>query len=180
VVTQSRHAAELLRRLPDLPLIGPPAESAIVADDLGLDGATQTEPGPSELAALAWVEPFQSDVAELERIGRWLKPSGRLYLVAGGRLSRFLAERRVDHGSDYLSGTRAKVLLKENGFHVLEQIGLHGPRAITWHSGGVILRQFSRPAMSDQAHFAMRRDFVEAGLGRHLAALTLISAEHTQ
>jgi len=168
---------ELLRRLPSLPMI-PPAPMDLEQVAAALDALPiLLEPEPGTLAAVAWVEPTVDDVAMFAQLQIWLQPCGRLYLVAGGRLSRFLAERRADQGSQRLDARRVVALLRRHDFRIRQQIGLHGPRAIACHYAGEAAGRFDRPALRDRAHFSMRRDFVEAGLGRHLSALTLIVAE---
>lgn len=171
------HAGELLRRLPMLSLL-PPAPDGLDQVSAVL-GATPTlsEPEPGTLAAIAWVEPAAGDVAQLAQLQAWLQPRGRLYLVAGGRLSRFLAERRADQDNRLLDARKAVAQLRRHGFRIRQQLGLHGPRAIGWHYAGEAAGRFSKTALRDRAHFAMRRDFVEAGLSQHLSALTLITAE---
>lgn len=171
------HARELLRRLPMLSLL-PPAPDGLDQVSAVL-GATPTlsEPEPGTLAAIAWVEPAAGDVALLAQLQAWLQPRGRLYLVAGGRLSRFLAERRAYQDSQLLDARRAVAQLRRHDFRIQQQMGLHGLRAIAWHTAGETARRLGRPALRDCAHYAMRRDFVEAGGARRAAALILIMAE---
>lgn len=171
------HAAELLRRLPALALL-PPAPDGLeqVAAALGANPAL-LEPAPRTLAAIAWAEPEAGSAGQFEQVRAWLQPRGRLYLVTGGRLGRFLAERRAGQGGHLLDARDATALLRRHGFRIQQQVGLHGPRAIAWHSGGEMARRLGKPARRDRAHFAMRRDFVEASACRRAAALTLITAE---
>lgn len=173
------HAGELLRRLPMLSLL-PPAPDGLDQVSAALGAApTVLEPEPGTLATIAWVEPAVGDLALLAQLQAWLQPRGRLYLVAGGRLSRFLAERRAEQDSQMLDARKAVAQLRRHGFRIRQQLGLHGPRAIGWHYAGEAAGWFGKTALRDRAHFAMRRDFVEAGLGQHLAALTLVTAEHS-
>ena len=80
------HAVELLRRLPDLPLLPPLAPGLEeAAADLGLSVTAPEQAAQEGLHALALIEPPHADPASLTAS---LRPGGCLYLVAPGPLGR--------------------------------------------------------------------------------------------
>lgn len=177
LVPAAFHAAELLRRLPCISLLPPlPEHLTQVGTALGNHPVTP-QPENNSFSAIGWVEPLSNDAGHLQLLAQGLEPGGRLYLIAGGPLSRFLTDRRQRNDADYLSAHRAQSLLKQHGFRVVQRLGVHGPRAIGWHYAGEAAYRLGRPAWRDRAHFAMRRDFVEPGAANQLAALVLITAK---
>lgn len=173
------HGVELLRRLHHLPFLDPLPEGfpqAIAA--LGLPVPIEMHPCSGPLRAIAWPEPAVRDVALLEPLQAALHPGGYLYVLAPGRLGRFLSEHRLSQKGRLLSARRALGLLRSHGLRVHQSLGLHGCRAVTHHYAGQVALRLGRLDWWERCHFAMRRDFVERGLAAHrLSALSLIVAE---
>lgn len=167
---------ELLRRLPDISFLNPmPTGLGEVGAGLGLDRvAAANERG--KFAAVAWVEPRQEDVSCLEQIRQRLLVNGHIFLVAGGQLASFLAERRQQEAL-FLTSAEVKNAFKQAGFTVTTQFGLHGPRAILWHYLGEAAGRLGQPHWQDRCHYGMRRAFVKTGFGQEMSALTCMAAE---
>jgi hypothetical protein len=176
------HAAELLRRMPLVPFIEPVPdglhESPVA---LGSDPAATVPPEPASLEAIAWLEPDTTSIERLGEIRRALQPDGRLYVIAGGALVRFLVERRLGllNGKEYLGDRRCAGALKRNDFRISERVGWHGLAAIAWHHMGETAGKMGRSDWRDRYHYAMRRDFGQQGPGRWLVALTSLAAERS-
>lgn len=172
------HTLELLRRLPQLPFLPPlPPEAAEAGLSWGLPPAQTAVPTP-QLAAVAWLEPRRADAHQLPLLRQWLKPGGTLYLVAAGRLSRFLAEQR--HGraaADSWPAAAMGTALVQAGFQCRSAFGLHGPAAIGWHLLAQICRRLGRLHWQDRCHYALRRAFIDPRGRQPFVALTCLTLE---
>lgn len=176
------HAAELLRRVPAAPFIEPVPEGLHEASAaLGLDPVATVPPEAASLAAIAWLEPDTTTIERLGEIRRALRPEGRLYVLAGGALVRFLAERRVGllDGKEYVGDRRCKKSLARGNFRIVERVGWHGLASIAWHCMAEAAGRVGRPDWRDRYHYAMRRAFRERGSRQQLVALTCLAAELT-
>lgn len=173
-------AVEMLRRLPELPFLEPlPDGLDPAATALGCRSPGTIDPKEGELAAVAWLEPATKDLERLDDLAQILSPTARLYLIAGGPLARFLAERRTGaNGQASLLNDRvAKRTLQQHGFLIKERLGWHGLQAIGFHTLAQVALCLGRRHRRDRFHYAMRRAFGVRGSGRHLVALTCLSAE---
>jgi hypothetical protein len=160
LVTQPFHGVELLRRLPDLSFLEPlPPEVVRAGLSLGITPVRTLAEGV-ELDALAWLEPRREDAHQLLALRRRLRPGGKLYLLAGGPLARFLAERQQSTVAAYWPVTEAQAELSQNGFQLQSAFALHGLVAVAWHYLGEWCDRLGRRHWRDRAHFAMRRAFV--------------------
>jgi hypothetical protein len=173
------HSAEILRRLPRLPLVAPlPDRLPQVAAELGLPAPTELRTCRESLRAVAWTEPATGDVDLLEPVQAALHPGAYLYVLLPGVLGCFLSEHRHGEWGRLLSARRAVVLLRSHGLRIRRRLGLHGLRAVANHYAGLGASGLGRVDWRDRRHFAMRRDFVEPGFaGSRLSALVLIVAE---
>jgi hypothetical protein len=159
-------ARELSRRLPDLSFVN-------LAGRLGPGPGPADAAQPGRRAALAWAEPLAADASSFADLPHLLRPDGVLYLVVGGRLARFLAERRAQRDIHYLAEPPARRALRQAGFRVTQRRGLHGPRAILWHLAGETTRLAGRRDWRDRCYAGMRRDFAAI---RGPAALVCLTA----
>ena len=174
------HAAELLRRMPAVPFIEPAPEGLHQATAaLGLDPAATVPPEPASLAAIAWLEPDTTTIERLGEIRQALRPDGRLYVIAGGALVRFLTERRIGllDGKEYVGDRRCTNTLARSDFRIVERVGWHGMTAIAWHYMGEVAGRVGRSDWRDRYHYAMRRAFGVHGPRQQLVALTCLAAE---
>lgn len=142
---------------------------------------------PGSCAAVAWLEPQHHAAGEFGEIVRGLQSGGRVHLVVGGLLARFLNERRAaGERTPMLSQAGAQRMLQQHGFSITERIGLHGWRSIGWHGLAGAAAAAGRHDWQDRCHYAMRRAFVEtlptgSAVGRGAApapvALLCLTAE---
>ena len=165
---------ELLRRVAGVVILDASEDVSGIAAALELPRTSPGQPKDGSLVALAWVEPTTQDFVRLAEARRWLAPGGRLFLVVGGALAGYLAERKAGPSLDYLDERTVLRGLARQGFRITERLGLHGVRAVAWHLLGLIAGWLGRPAWQDRCHFAMRRDFVAS---RGPAALVCLTAE---
>ena len=176
------HAAELLRRMPAVPFIEPvPGGLCEATAALGLDPAATIPPELGSLAAVAWLEPDRAGLERLGEIRRALRPGGKLYVIAGGALVHFLAERRAGllNGKDHVGDRRCTSSLAKSDFRIVERVGWHGLTSIVWHYMGEAADKVGRSDWRDRYHYAMRRAFGEQGPRQQLVALTCLAAELT-
>ncbi|MCB0187355.1 MAG: hypothetical protein KDE31_23970, partial [Caldilineaceae bacterium] len=97
------HLAEMASRLPAVPTLSSNAASTTpVSVALGLTGILMTGLDSERWAAVGLVEPERIEWTLLDSVS----PGGRLYVVAGGRSARFLAERKAHDGHQPMTGTR--------------------------------------------------------------------------
>ena len=150
VAASPRQMAEMARRLPDLP--GP-----------------ETDTGPLAAAALMLPAGFAPALV------RRLRPDGRLYAVVPGRLARFMAD--WERGRPAMNERLFVAAARENGFAVVERIGIHPPGAVFQHYAGQLVLLAGRRAARDRRHFAMRRDMVTTGRAAGASALICLTLE---
>jgi hypothetical protein len=171
-------ARELLRRLGDCsatlfpigkwapsapsaqPLFGP----EVTWQDLASGGSAS---GLVDFSVALWAEPDREDSERvLKHLGRMLRPGGHLYVVASGRLARFLPEWRRDQ--DRPGERRAGLLptlrlLPAAGFTAEAVFGFHGPMSILWSYASRIVERLGRGDCADRCHFKMRAEYVVRG-----------------
>jgi hypothetical protein len=178
LVTAAFHGCELLRRLPNLQFLEPlPPMLGSKALSLDINPVhTVTESTP--LTAAAWVEPLRQDSHLLPTLQQQIQPGGRLYLVAGGRLARFLTERQqIGNGYAFWSANEIQVALIQSGWRVQSVFGLHGLTATAWHYLGELYGRLGQIHWRDRCHYAMRRAFVEKDRRPGFTALACLTAE---
>lgn len=163
--------AEMARRLPRVPTLNNGSAGRELFHALGLQ---QPEMLPGLLDAIALVEPAKLPPASLER----LKPGGRLFIVAGGRLARFLAERRGGAATPPMSERALVGVTRGIGLRVVERLGIHPPAAVLHHYAGEAALALGRRDWRDRCHCAMRRDFVAVGLSVSWSALVCLTLEY--
>ena len=148
---------------------------------LGLDPAATIPTKPGSLAAIAWLEPDRASMERLGEIRRALEPQAKLYVIAGGALVRFLAERRAGllNGKESVGDRRFASGLSRSGFRIVERVGWHGLTSVIWHYMGEAADRMGRSDWCDRYHYAMRRAYGEQGPRQHLVALTCLAAEMT-
>jgi len=163
--------AEMARRLPRVPTLHSEAAGRELFHALGLP---EPEISPGLLGAIALVEPAKFPPASFER----LKPGGRLFVVAGGRLARFLAERRGRAATSPMSERALVGVARGIGFRVIERLGIHPPAAVLHHYAGEAALALGRRDWRDRCHCAMRRDFVTVGPLVSWSALVCLTLEY--
>lgn len=168
---------QLLEMANRLPYIFAPAEVPAVreaaAAALGLPDISGDTDGPLRAAAL--VEPAALPRNAVQR----LAPEGRLYIIAGGRAARFLAERRMND-APALRETQIVALAQARGFRVIERLGIHPLAAVADHYAGEAALALGRRDWRDRRHFAMRRDFVTDGTTASWSALVCLALERNE
>jgi hypothetical protein len=182
LISSHFHLIEMLRRLPDISLLTPvPEDLEIAAKMVSLSRPRIAEPNERGFAAVAWLEPCAEHRVVLPWLRRILSPEGRLFVVAGGRLGRFLTDRRRPDFAhrDHLHAPRVMPMLKHSGFNVQASVGWQDLRATGWHYLGEAARRLGRPDIRDRCHFAMRARFSNGHPAAGLVALVGITAEPT-
>lgn len=171
------HGTELLRRLPSTPFLVPvPAGLETAALALGIESIQTIPSNQASLAAVAWIEPPGDDIKQLDRLHHILQPDGRLYLITGGKLARFLAERRRQKEENpFLNEAKAIQNLPRYGFRLVRRVGIQGLTAVAWHYAGVMTGRLGNNAWQDRCHFGMRRAFVEQDDPRFVALTCLVA-----
>ncbi|MBE2234082.1 MAG: hypothetical protein IAE85_11355 [Anaerolinea sp.] len=161
---------ELAHRLPHTATLSraPAAREALAA--LGL---AEAAPASGLLAAVGLVEPAEVGPALFDR----LSADGRLHVVTGGRLARFLAERRGSAAASPMSARELAASARTAGFHVVERLGIHPPAAVWQHYAGEAVLALGRRDWRDRRHCAMRRDFVVGGPAASWSALVCLTLE---
>lgn len=171
------HLAEMASRLPAVPTFGSNAVSMTpVSVALGLASIPTAELTGESWAAVGLVEPERIEQTLLDSI----PPGGRLYVVAGGRLARFLAERKAQDGHRSMTAIEVVAEARAAGFRVVERLGIHPPAAILEHYAGAAAMAFGRRDARDRRHFAMRRSMVTGGRAAGLSALVCLAMERAQ
>lgn len=166
------HVAEMARRLPGVPALGATATARMaVAAALGLPDIPASD--TSQLWAVGLIEPVEA----LREIFDRLEPGGRLYVVAGGALARFLAERRADDEFRSLSERAFVATARAAGFRVIELLGVHPPSAILQYYAGELALAAGRRDMRDRCQAAMRRAMPANGPAANLSALVCLTME---
>jgi hypothetical protein len=167
----AQHLAELARRLPSMPfLTAGAAMRAKVAAALGLAEIRLAE-SASTLNTLGLVEPTAGDLALLDQV----RPGGRLYVVGGGELARFLADRQ--DGAPLLTRRVLLRMARAAGFVPVERLYVQPPAAVAQHYAGELALRAGRRAARDRRHFAMRRDMVTDNPAAGPAALVCLTLE---
>lgn len=129
-------------------------------------------------SVLAAVEPATAELPRLAQMLPALPPSGRVFLIVTGPLSRFLAEHRERAAAPDFAGERAvTAVLGHGGWQVVERVGLHGAAAVAWHLAGTAAGRLGRADWQDRLHYGMRRSFARAG---GAAALVCLSAQRLE
>lgn len=171
-------ARELLRRLDDCspalfpvgdwvssgasaqPLLGP-----VAAWEHGHAGERALK--PVDFSVAVWAEPDRKGGERiLKHIYGIVRPGGSLYVVASGRLARFLPEWRRDndrpgeHPAGLLPTLR---LLRGGGFTTKAIYGFHGPLSILWGYASRMMERLDRGNWADRCHFKMRAEYVVSG-----------------
>jgi hypothetical protein len=173
------HALEMARRLPTLPLLAPdPAIVTAAAKILGLVPPPVASWDTRAWEALAWIEPQARQTRLQVQLSRALAPGGRLYLLAGGPLAPFLAERRsrLVPAVGVLTAATLLRLLRQAGLRVERQLGWHGPQAAAWFWAACLLGRAGRYGWRDRCLFAMHRAMLVRGPARPIVALRAIVA----
>jgi len=171
------HLAEMASRLPAVPTFGSNAASlAPVSVALRLASIPLAELAGERWAAVGLVEPERIERTLLDSIS----PGGRLYVIAGGRLARFLAERKAQDGHRSMTAIEVVAEVRAAGFRVVERLGIHPPAAIFEHYAGMTAMAFGRRDARDRRHFAMRRSMVTGGRAAALSALVCLAMERVQ
>jgi hypothetical protein len=121
---------------------------------LGLPDIPTVDVGP--LRAVGLIEPARLPRQITDR----LEPGGRLYVVSGGVLGRFLAERRGEKGYSPLSERALVATARAAGFRVVARHGVHSPAAVMHHYAGRVALAAGRQDIHDRRQHAMRRAMV--------------------
>jgi hypothetical protein len=163
---------EMADRLPGVPALGATATArTAVAAALGLPDIPAFDTG--QLWAVGLIEPAEAPREIFDR----LESGGRLYVVAGGALGRFLAERRVDNDFSPLSGRAIAATARASGFRVVERLGVQPPAAVLHHYAGELVRAAGRRDVRDRRHAAMRRAMLTDGRAASVSALVCLTME---
>ena len=169
---------ELLRRLPKITFLDPIlTEIDLARTELGFSQNEQ-ETIDGSFAAIAWAEPRRGDEEHLAMLVERLAFQGRLYIVAGGPLARFLAEQRSNN-EDLLPASHIRKRLKKFDLRLVHAFGLYGFGSISWHYAGQALGGLGRQNWQDRCHYGMRRAYVVHGRGHSNTALVCLTVEHS-
>lgn len=166
--------SEMASRLPNVPTLSSDAATVeAVSRALGLTGIRMVELAGETWAAVGLVEPERIERGFLDSI----PPGARLYVVAGGRLARFLAERKTAGGRQPMTANSVVGAAQAAGFRVIEFIAIHPLPAILEHYAGVSAVTLGRRDIRDRRHFAMRRAMVANSQAAMLSALVCLALE---
>ena len=102
---------------------------------------------------------------------------GRVYVIVGGLLNRFMTEQRNGYAVETVNETALVSTMRTAGFGVCERLGLHTLSAAARHYMAEIGLKFDRRESRDRYHYAMRRDFVSRGRFAGLSALVCLTLE---
>jgi len=122
---------------------------------------------PLSVSDAIWAEPERGDGrATLETIRQKLHPTGRLWVITSGGLSRFLPEwrRAEDRPARDPAGRRQTLRwLRQSGFRVQSQYGFHGPVSIFWGYASRLMECLGRGDLADRCLFRMRAGYSVSG-----------------
>lgn len=173
-------AAEILIRLPHVSFLAPyPIDLATVAYSF-ICGKHQLDRSTDRhFKAVAWIEPSKQDLYYLNGLNQSIGATGRLYLISGGPLARFMADRRtmLNGRTIYLNIKTITTVLQKSGFHIISQESWQDVQSVTWYFAGRLTRWIGRYDWGDRFWAASRRTFRERSWCHHLATLHGLVAE---
>lgn len=147
-----------------LPLVR--CEPPALADEVRQRLPRWAEAAPARAAL--WVEPLASSwQTELDSLSAGLEKKSALYVVASRPLARVLPERRAWPGKPLglrVGGLyRLRRALRDRGFLVESEYGLHTPLAVGMNLLGGQFCRWGRPDLGDRFGFAARLRYCTSG-----------------
>jgi hypothetical protein len=140
---------------------------------------------PERARAALWVEPLrQSWRAELRSLAGVLPGGAPLVVVVSRPLARLLPARPLP--SDVPLGLacggigKLRRALRQSGFGLEGEFGLHTPIAVGLHQIGDQLDRLGRPDLGDRLHFAARLRYRVAGPWSSLCTVGLLFARRME
>jgi hypothetical protein len=188
LVSSPLYAYEMLHRLYNFnATLIPTADWWATKDEsflssLGMDTPPiQSLEGQTDMVkTVIWAAPQADDVESiLASIHKILDPDGKLYIIAGGTLSRFL--EGVLHFDDQAVGLPVNYRqliqsLKHHQYHIETIQGFHGLISIIWSYAFRLMNALGKPHLADRCFYRMRATYAVDGWQKALTTLNVIVA----